>query len=182
VDYAQEIGLALAENARPGESIVVGAIGAIGYYSKLHVYDRFGLVSRDVAEWAVGGGDPGPLRSPGHDVKVSRDFFLDEHPTYILFDVIDSPTMRSRVLDQARAWRELGPLWRRYAPDFFALDGKSDAETHRVLMVYRALEDEDERKVEALERSERRRLRAERAEEAWASFYRRAERLAERAE
>lgn len=177
VAYASEVGLALKRHSRPGDSVVVGAIGAIGYYSDLFVYDRFGLVSREVADFARQEEREGPLRSPGHDVKVSRDFFLAEHPTYLVFDAIESRTMRTRVMEQAEAWRSLGSLWRRYAPDFIILDGKSVAETHRVLMVLRAVEDAPERKLHGVKRSDRRRLRAERAEAVWRDFYERAARL-----
>lgn len=179
VAYSKELGLAFKSCARPGDSLVTGAIGAIGYYSDLYIYDRFGLVSREVVEWARQGGAGGRLRSPGHDIKVSRDRFLDEHPTFLLFDAIESPTMRSRVLEQAKAWRELGSLWRTYAPDFVPLDGKPVSETGRVLIFFRAIEDDPGVDVDGLPRTARRRLRADRADEVWGAFYERAALLPE---
>ena len=43
------LGRALAAHTQPGESLIHGTIGAVGYYSKLFIYDRFGLVNREVA-------------------------------------------------------------------------------------------------------------------------------------
>ena len=44
-----QLGRALALVAKPGESLITGVIGAIGYYSNLFIYDRYGLVTREVA-------------------------------------------------------------------------------------------------------------------------------------
>ncbi len=71
-------GRALATFVRPGESIVLGAIGAIGYYSDLRVFDVHGLVSPRVLDATT----PLPHHSPGHDFEVSARFFLDRDPTY----------------------------------------------------------------------------------------------------
>ena len=178
VAYSREAGLALHANSEPGDSLVTGSIEAIGYYSELVIHDRFGLVDWEIARWVVGENDRKlPLRSPGHDVKVSRDFFLERHPTFLFFDAIESDTMRSRVLAQAKAWRELGSLWRRYAPDFFILDGRPGAETTRLLIVFSAIEDLEDPAL--LPRAERRCLRAERTESFWSAFYERARLLHE---
>ena len=45
----KELGRALAEHTKPGESITLGPIGAVGYYSGLTIYDSYGLVDRAVA-------------------------------------------------------------------------------------------------------------------------------------
>jgi hypothetical protein len=178
VANSKEIGLALKSYARPGSSLVAGGIGALGYYSDLFVYDRFGLVSPEVVEWAKRQGRRGPLGSPGHDVKVSRDQyftvwerqFLKEYPTYLFFDVMESRNMRSRVLEQAEEWRALGSLWRRYAPDFIVLDGKSISETNRLLFVFRAIEYEANGGLD----------QSKRTKAVWQDFYARAGKLAYR--
>ena len=63
-----DLGRALALVAQPGESLIRGVIGAVGYYSRLFIYDRYGLVTREVALL--------PTRQvpvqPGHDRVVSR--------------------------------------------------------------------------------------------------------------
>jgi hypothetical protein len=74
----RRLGRALSLVARPHESIILRAIGATGYYSELFVYDRNGLVTREVAEH----GKAARLRSPGHDRLVPREFFANEQPTY----------------------------------------------------------------------------------------------------
>lgn len=43
-----EVGKFLRDRGRPGDRVVVNEVGAIGYYSDLHVVDMLGLVSPDV--------------------------------------------------------------------------------------------------------------------------------------
>jgi hypothetical protein len=71
-------GKALALHTKPGESIVQGTIGAIGYYSELVIYDTLGLVSPEAAR-------AGQLEraSPGHDRHVEPEFFFPKKPTYL---------------------------------------------------------------------------------------------------
>ncbi|WP_145198673.1 hypothetical protein [Planctomycetes bacterium Poly30] len=81
-DRSQEwslAGRALGVHAPPNSSVVFGAVGAIGYYSNLFIYDRNGLVTREVAML-----EPHEeLRSPGHDKVVPPAFFAKYHPTYL---------------------------------------------------------------------------------------------------
>lgn len=72
-------GRALAHCTQPGESIVLGAIGALGYYSELFVFDTYGLVSPAVTQR----GKRMEGATPGHDFRVDPDFFFGEHPTYL---------------------------------------------------------------------------------------------------
>ena len=73
-----ELGRALALHTNASDSMVLGNIGAIGYYSELHIYDQFGLTSAEV------GHRDAPLvrASPGHDKVVTAEFFFDRHPTF----------------------------------------------------------------------------------------------------
>jgi arabinofuranosyltransferase len=75
----RELGRALACATTPGESIVLGNIGAIGYETELVIHDPFGLVDREVARRP----GPFPRASPGHDKGVPIDFFLPRRPTYL---------------------------------------------------------------------------------------------------
>jgi len=59
-----------------GQSIVLGGIGAVGYFSGLHVFDLFGLVSPEV----VRAGSPIVRGSPGHDRRVDPEFFGPSKP------------------------------------------------------------------------------------------------------
>jgi arabinofuranosyltransferase len=63
----------------PDQSIVTGGIGAIGYYSKMRVYDMYGLVSREVARGEI----PRDQMSAGHDKSVDPFFFARYRPDYV---------------------------------------------------------------------------------------------------
>ncbi len=171
----REVGLALKEHSKPGDSLVIGAVGAVGYYSELFIYDRFGLVTREVA--LLPRGDPG-LRSPGHEFKVSRSFFVDRHPTYLMFIDAGAKNVRDRVLLEAEAWRQyIGELTRRYVPDFIVLDDQKVSEAKRLLLVLKAIEEAPDDPVRDLPRPRRRRERRRRAQKAWNDSYGRVESL-----
>jgi arabinofuranosyltransferase len=71
--------LAIAQHTRPGESMVLDAIGVVGYRTELELLDVFGLVSPEVARRGAE-----PIRaSPGHDLRVDVEFFLDRKPDYV---------------------------------------------------------------------------------------------------
>ncbi|MCB9665499.1 MAG: hypothetical protein H6732_15410 [Alphaproteobacteria bacterium] len=91
--FWRERGEAIAAHAPPGSSIVAGAIGSLGYYADVHVYDRNGLVSREVAAipW------DGRLRSPGHDKTVDAAFFLDKKPTFLDAKVLYGPMLGFKI-------------------------------------------------------------------------------------
>lgn len=73
------IGKALALHSTPEDSLVLGPIGAVGYYSGVRIYDQYGLVSREV----LAASKPATVRAtPGHDRLVDPDFFDRFHPTY----------------------------------------------------------------------------------------------------
>ncbi len=71
-------GRALALHTQPGESIVLGGIGAVGYFSELVILDLYGLVTPEVLEHAA----PRPHASPGHDRRADSAVFLPLEPTY----------------------------------------------------------------------------------------------------
>jgi hypothetical protein len=73
------LGQALALHTNPEESLVIGPIGAVGYYSDLRIFDLYGLVSREVLEAS----QPATVRAtPGHDRLVEPEFFDRFAPTY----------------------------------------------------------------------------------------------------
>lgn len=73
-----EVARAMALHTRPGESMVMDAIGVVGYRTELHLFDCYGLVSPEVARR-----DAEPVRaSPGHDLRVDVEFFFDQQPDY----------------------------------------------------------------------------------------------------
>jgi len=71
-------GKALARVVKPGETMMLGAIGAQGYYSGLDMYDNYGLVTPEVID-AV---EPIERSSPGHDRRVGTKYFIKKRPTF----------------------------------------------------------------------------------------------------
>ena len=69
----------IARHTRPGESMVLDAVGALGYRTELELFDMYGLVSPEVARR----GAPPVRASAGHDLKVEPEFFLERQPDYI---------------------------------------------------------------------------------------------------
>lgn len=100
-------GRALAQETEPGESIILGGIGAIGYRAPhLTVYDTYGLVTPEVAAHTA----PIDGASPGHDVRVQNDFFLRPE---ILKELPNKPTyLGAQVgLAQPLSPEETAPDW-----------------------------------------------------------------------
>lgn len=97
-----EIGAALRANTKPGESLILGRIGAVGYTTDLRILDVFGLIDRDVARQPI-------TRTvlPGHDKEVEPDFFMSRQPTYYaaFFASPDTPLSEGMPPPQpARSW------------------------------------------------------------------------------
>ena len=121
-------GRALRAFAPPGASLVVGAVGALGYASDLFLLDRFGLVTPEVGERELGN-EP-KLRSPGHDMGVRPTWFLEHghEPTYLRSDLLEVGS-RAELLEQleasARRLRFLGAA-ERYVLDFAAVATRDD--------------------------------------------------------
>ena len=95
------LGKTLHQHTEPGDSIVAGAIGNLGFYSKRHIYDRFGLVEKRVANLS---NQERQIKSPGHDKAVKADFFLDKNPT-ILKAYIMPTSNQERIKNQLKRWQ-----------------------------------------------------------------------------
>lgn len=92
-----DVGRALGANVDPESSLVRSAIGGVGYYSRMFIYDLNGLVNRDVvAEVEV---DPSELRHPGHDRTAPLTFFDRFSPTYTRVRIMyaTDPSVATRV-------------------------------------------------------------------------------------
>ncbi len=105
-----ELGRRLAELTEPEESLVCGAIGAVGYYSGLEIFDVNGLVSPEVARRPTK-----ILRAPGHDKAVPRSFFLDRNPTYVRASMLESEDLAGEMQKWLKKWRH-DKLSRHYVP------------------------------------------------------------------
>ncbi|MBN1827359.1 MAG: hypothetical protein JW958_13955 [Candidatus Eisenbacteria bacterium] len=128
-------GKQLKEIAAPGESCACGAIGAIGYYSGLYVYDTNGLVTPAVAK----GESAAEARSPGHDKHVPLTFFMDEKPTYLLHV---TPMTSNVALSMIRRWRG-GPYGRDYVAASIPLTQERGAPPTALLYFRRIRPEED---------------------------------------
>jgi len=112
-----EKGRAMAQYAKPGETYVAAAIGATGYYSGVYIYDRNGLVNREVAmqPWS------GELRSPGHDKVVDRSFFFDKKPDILDSKVLGGPRMKTQINEALREM-EAAEVKSTYYPDLLKVN------------------------------------------------------------
>jgi hypothetical protein len=101
----------------PGESVSVveSAIGAVGYYSHLRIYDRVGLVTPEVAHES----DLAPYSwAPGHDKWRPPTYFLDRRPTILW--AAASPYRRGHgggIVQRMRRLDHDADVARLYAPD-----------------------------------------------------------------
>ena len=68
----------LARLAPEHASFVAPAVGALGWFSGLRVFDQHGLLSPEVARTSIAVG----RRMPGHDRWVPPEFFKASQPTY----------------------------------------------------------------------------------------------------
>jgi len=91
---------ALALHTEPGESLVFGALGAVGYRTELFLFDPYGLVSPEVARASR----PLLRASPGHDRWVPPEFFLKAEPDYLAAVVV--PTSAPRRTGLEPGWRD----------------------------------------------------------------------------
>jgi len=135
-----QLGQALKQHGKPGESVVMGAIGVAGYYSDLVMHDPHGLVSPESAHRTA----PRRRATAGHDKGVPHAYFLKYRPTYFVPMICEA---RSKL--SARAWgngyvlsrmpgvyRNVAPQIRaRYVPVAFPLDPADGAGPGRLLVV-----------------------------------------------
>jgi arylsulfatase A-like enzyme len=96
-----ELGQALKLNSEPGESLVFGVIGAVGYYSELIIYDRKGIVNREVALEI----EANPQQSAGHEKHAPISFFESKQPTYIVAKIL--PARAATPIELRRRFRRL---------------------------------------------------------------------------
>lgn len=74
-----DLGRFLGQHADPDASVVRIAIGAVGYYSNLFIYDQAGLVNREVVRDVP---VAHPLKMPSHDRIAEISYFAGYEPTY----------------------------------------------------------------------------------------------------
>ena len=75
---------ALMQVVRPTDRLVTGAIGALGYFTNLYIFDQHGLIDGGVSQRR----DRAQLRWPGHDKFVKKGFFLNKEPEILEYQVV----------------------------------------------------------------------------------------------
>ena len=149
------IGRALRAVAEPGDTIVMGAIGAVGWESELVVLDRNGLVDPEIARMPPSG----EARSAGHDRRVPRAWFLDRDPTFLQAFIVpasaideESASFQAAVRVCARQVfgqdpKGEAPLRRAVVPEVRRVPAEADFPEGMALMLWRRTND-TERAVE----------------------------------
>lgn len=88
-----------------GDSLVRGGIGAIGYYSGMHIYDTHGLTN---THWRKVN-PPAKRKSPGHDREMEAADFVEFAPTYLgAFFMVDDGTGPYDLFGGREAWPQHG--------------------------------------------------------------------------
>ncbi len=128
-------GRALALHADPGDAVVSGAVGAMGYASDLWVYDQYGLVTKEVAYRPLPHGEL--KESPGHDKKVHAEFFAKYAPRFLYARAVKGRQAASHMKDSLYRWDVDPMVMDRYVPDFVELD-LGDDQRHFLFVVRRA--------------------------------------------
>jgi hypothetical protein len=97
------IGRKLHELARPGETLAVGACGAIPYYSGLETYDVLGLNDKHIARTKV----TGPITDAfGHE-KGDGAYVLSRRPTYLIPLPVLTPQPNNRPAGFEKSFNEI---------------------------------------------------------------------------
>lgn len=152
-------GQALAGIAEPGDAVVSGAVGAIGYFSGLEVWDQHGLVTKEVAYREV---PDGPLTtSPGHDKHVEPSYFVKYAPRFLYARTVTGALAAGKMKDTLEQWHVPLALQDRYVPDFWDVTASYDAERTFLLVVRRLGDGEDPQAMWEGFASRRRELNAE---------------------
>lgn len=100
------MGKALRRRTQPGESLIIGTIGAVGFFSNLHIYDTFGLVNRETPKADV----VRKRASAGHDRHIPIRHFLPMKPTYIGAELVPPDQKDYRLYKHLRPDYEFAAL------------------------------------------------------------------------
>ncbi|MEZ4239784.1 MAG: hypothetical protein R3F59_27225 [Myxococcota bacterium] len=160
-------GRALAQIAEPTDAVVAAAVGAVGYWSGIQVYDQHGLVTKEVAYRPM---PDGPLtQSPGHDKHVDPTFFLKYEPRFLYARAVEGKLAAGRMKDTLDQWQVPVEVTDRYVPDYYEVAPVSDGLRSFLFVVRRALPGEDPAALWAGFAERRRSLNAELRNEAESS-------------
>jgi len=130
-------GRALADHYPPEHAFVAAAIGAVGYHSSLFIYDRNGLVTREVALLPHNSSEI--ESSPGHDKTVPREFFFKYLPEIFLAKVMDDDS-RGNPESYIDLWDNSAWFRAHYVPDLHTVDVPG-VSGQGLLVVFRTVND-----------------------------------------
>ncbi|MEQ1502604.1 MAG: hypothetical protein ABMB14_10250 [Myxococcota bacterium] len=152
-------GLALAQVADEGDSVVAAAVGAVGYWSGITVFDQHGLVTKEIAYHELA---PGPLtQSPGHDKHVDPEYFAKYAPRFLFARAVEGKLAAGRMKDTLDQWEVKEFVMDRYVPDYYEVTiPGSDLRTFLFVIRHRT-SDEDPAKLWNAFPGRRRALNAE---------------------
>jgi hypothetical protein len=124
------LGRALARHTRPGESLIIGTIGAVGYHCELAIHDPYGLVNREPFAEST----PQERRSPGHARHVPLERFLAQRATYL--EAAFVPRANPMQVQQAR-FGPTGKFWSMSKPEWYEVGDVPGAPEGFVLRLLR---------------------------------------------
>lgn len=133
-DDRKRIGRVLRDELGPGARVVTGAIGVVGYYSGVYIYDQNGLVSREVARREADDKSQ-ELRWPGHDSFVEKEFFLRKHPTVLSVQMIRPPRQGFRIRELANRYADEDQ--KLFYPQLLRLDRRAPPDEATYLLLQR---------------------------------------------
>lgn len=122
------LGKALKLHTRPGERMLCGPIGAIGYYSDMYLYDSYGLTNRELAQVPI----RGDLKSPGHDRQLTPESFAGKRLDYMGAAIVDADDRWAGLPDLVRQDRHP-----EFTTEFVPLDPAQGFEPGTELMLRR---------------------------------------------
>lgn len=125
------LGRALAAHTSPGESLIHGTIGAVGYHSRLTILDPFGLVNREEFRDEA---DASARHSPGHHRRVPLPTFVAMNPTYLDAELVPAASPRDGWPRWLRPGTENGD---RAELELLPIDGVEQAPPDHVLRLLR---------------------------------------------
>jgi len=138
-------GRALREVFDRDVTVVSRAIGALGYFSELHLYDQYGLVSREVAlrEISANALD----QSPGHDKMVPPIFFIAYEPDVLFSRYVFGTQAAKQIYDSLKRWIVPNAVRDVYVPDFTEVDVGDDRGRGFLFVVRRVRAGEEGRHI-----------------------------------
>jgi hypothetical protein len=99
------LGRSLAEIAGPGDTMAIGAAGAMPYFARIPNLDLFGLCDSYIAHHGLVIGS-----RPGHQRFAPHHYLLERNPTFLVLNA-EAISFSPRPLGPDPRWNPLGWVW-----------------------------------------------------------------------